>query len=54
MTEELVFVELCNVVVEDGLEEFTPDADAVGEGDIKRAGLFGAPGTRPRVKLMTQ
>lgn len=52
MTEELVFVELCNVVVEDGLEEFTPDADA--EGDIKRAGLFGAPGTRPRVKLMTQ
>ena len=54
MTEELGCDEFCKVVVEDGLVEFTPDADAVGEGDIKRAGLFGAPGTRPRVKLMTQ
>ena len=52
MTDELVCVEFCNIVVEDGLEEFTPDADA--EGDIKGAGLLGAPGTRPSVKLMTQ
>ena len=52
MTEELGCDEFCKVVVEDGLVEFTPDADA--EGDIKGAGLLGAPGTRPRVKLMTQ
>ena len=36
----------------DGLEEFIPDDDAAGEGDIKRAGLLGA--RPPRVKLMTQ
>ena len=36
----------------DALEEFIPDDDAAGEGDIKRAGLLGA--RPPRVKLMTQ
>ena len=50
MTEEFVRVEFCNVVV----VEFTPDDDGVGEGEIRRAGLLGVPGTRPRVKLMTQ
>ena len=50
MTEELVRVEFCNVVV--GFEEFTPDDDATGEGGLKGgAGLLDAS---PRVKLMTQ
>ena len=50
MTQELVCVEFCNVVV--GFEELTPDDDATGEGDLKGgAGLLDAS---PRVKLMTQ
>ena len=51
ITEELVCVVFCNVVVEGGLEEFAPNEDAACEGDIKGAVLSGP---RPRVKLMTQ
>ena len=51
ITEELVCVVFCNVVVEGGLEEFAPNEAAACEGDIGGAVLYG-PG--PRVKLMTQ
>jgi len=51
ITEELVCVVFCNVVVEGGLEEFAPNEAAACEGDIKGAVLSGS---RPRVKLMTQ
>ena len=51
ITEELVCVVFCNVVVEGGLEEFAPNDDAACEGDIEGAVLYGP---RPRVKLMTQ
>ena len=51
ITEELVCVVFCNVVVEGGLEEFAPNEAAACEGDIEGAVLSGP---RPRVKLMTQ
>ena len=51
ITEELVCVMFCNVVVEGGLEEFAPNEAAACEGDIEGAVLSGP---RPRVKLMTQ